>query len=623
MNKFSAIAICGAIGLAVIVYMLNGQETETLAFPTLNGPLESTELPLSVPPRTSPEVYFNESSSGIALLLQDSDASWLGIAHGLKSAGIPFRVVQSVELALEHDVILVYPSITGSNTSPDTLTALADHVRSGKTLIAFSVIGGGMPALFGFETTQERRDLITLSFDAAAFPADFFQDSTENTIRLAATKTPVPFPGASYHSLKHPAVATYDDGSAAITHNFYTAGERIGHAYAIGFDFGHFILRAQNNRFTGLADSYVNDYQPQLDTLMRFLVMAYTQGSPDAVQLLPTPFNREFTALITHDIDYTQSLLNTLTYADFESSQGIAATYFIQTKYVTDYNDSLFFTQDSQTILEALHDRGMEIASHSVAHSNEFSNMPLGTGTEKYPDYQPFVFNFDTVRDASIAGELRVSKFLLDSLTPQHIVSFRPGHLSMPSVLPEMLQATDYLYSSSITANSALTHLPYRSNFSRNYDTELDIFEFPVTIEDESGKLGDRLDEAIVLANKIGKHGGVVNLLIHTDVLDHKLAFEKGFVAEFKDRAWFSTIAEFGDWWTVRDSAVIAVETVDGQSKSVKITINGEIDGLSIRVPSNWTYTTGLEGSQQQDDVIILGSFEGRAQLLFSVPTPN
>jgi len=616
MKKLLATVFAGALGVALVIYNL-GQNNETLAFPGLNGPLESTELPLSSPPRTSPEVYFNDSSSGIAVLLQDRDASWLGLAHGLKSIGVPFRIVESIDLALEHEVILVYPSITGSNTAPDTLSALAAHVQSGNTLIGFSVIGGGMPALFGFESTQERQDLLALEFDTTIFDGDFFFDEAESSIRLASLENPSPFPGVSYHSLKHAPLATYDDGSAAITHNFYSAGPRTGHAYAIGFDFGHFILRAHNDRFAGLADTYVNDYQPKIDTLLRLLATIYRDGSSTSVQLLPTPFNKEFTALITHDVDYTRSLENALSYAELESRNGIAASYFLQTKYITDYNDTLFFTYERQAILQKLNELGMEIASHSVAHSNEFARMPLGTGTESYPSYEPFVFDFETVRGASIAGELRVSKFLLDSLTEQTTVSFRPGHLSMPYSLPEMLLATGYKYSSSMTANSALTHLPYRTNFNRNYDAELDIFEIPITIEDENGRLGDRIEESIALANKIGKHGGVVNVLIHTDVLDHKLEYEERFIAEFKDRAWFGTVSQFGDWWAVRDSAIVEVIEVDASTMRVQVTTEGAIDGLSIRVPNGWQFQTGPAGSQQQGDVLILGPFTNQTQTTF------
>lgn len=623
MTKRNFIAICIGMGIAYFVYDTNLTVPPPPAFPELTGPIESTVIPSNIPPRTVPETYFDESTSGIAVLLQDSNASWLGIAHGLKSIGVPFRVVQSIDEALQHEVILVYPSITGSNTEPETLSALANHVRDGHTLIAFSVIGGGLPSVFGFETTEERNDLVEVNFDPAYFDPDSILEIDESRIRLASLVDPTPFPGVSYHELKHPAIATYDDGSAAITHNFFTANGRVGHAYAVGFDFGHFILRAQNNRFSGLADTYVNNYQPMLDTLLEFMAAVYKEGSQDAVQILPTPFNREFTALITHDIDYTRSLQNTLAYAEFEFSQNIPATYFIQTKYVTDFSDEAFFNLENQAILTKLRDQGMEIGSHSVAHSNEFKGMPIGSGTEQYPSYRPFVSAFDAVRDGSISGELRISKYLLDTLVEQDTVSFRPGHLSMPISLPEMLQATGYQYSSSMTANSAFTHLPFRSNYSRSYDTELDIIEIPITIEDESGRLGDRLPEAIALANKIARIGGVVNVLIHTDVLDHKLEFEKGFVAEFKERAWFGTIAQFGQWWATRDSAVIQTDTPAAYQKRLQISIEGRIAGLSIKLPNNWRYTGGLEGTVQHGNVVVLGEFANQAQLLFSASSSN
>ncbi len=609
-----------AILVAVVVALgLYQSARQSLAFPNLDGPVEQTVLPLTAPPPTSPEAYFNESTAGIAVLLADPNSSWLGIAHGLKSIGVPFRVVQSVDQALRHDVILVYPSIYGANTTPETLSALAEYVRRGHTLIAFSVIGGGMPALFGFETTRERNDLMAINFDST-FDPEFHQDAAEATIRLAALHNPVPMAGVSYHNLKHPAVATYDDGSAAITHNFFAVGDRTGHAYAIGFDIGHFILRAQNSRLPQLADTYVNDYQPKVDSLLRFLAWVYTRGSPEGIQLLPVPYNREFTALMTHDIDFTQSINNAEIYANLEVDQGITATYFIQTKYVTDYNDSRFFQQSSRPIIVALESMGMELASHTVAHTNELKDMPLGTGLERYPDYSPKVIDFTTVRGASIAGELRVSKFLLEALAPAKIVSFRPGHLSLPYSLPEMLQATGFKYSSSVTANSVLTHYPYRTNYSRKYDTELDVFEFPITIEDENGRLGDRIDQAIVVANKIGQHGGVVNVLIHTDVLDHKLEFERQFVAEFRDRAWFGTIAQFGEWWAVRDSAVVSVDTLATGHKRLRVAIRGAISGLSIRVPDQWVYQSGLADTRQDGPVVILGAFSEDAQLIFSGP---
>ena len=182
-----------------------------------------------------------------------------------------------------------------------------------------------------------------------------------------------------------------------------------------------------------------------------------------------------------------------------------------------------------------------------------------------------------------------------------------------------MLLATGFKFSSSITANSALTHLPYRSTYCRGYESEIDIFEIPITIEDEYGILGDRLDDAIDVANRIARHGGVVNLLIHTDILDHKLEFEKGFIAEFKQRAWFSTLGEFGRWWAVRDSATLTIAADSPGSKRIGVNIKGTIDGLGLRIQRQWTYLGGLHGTIQQGDILLLPEFSRHAELEFSV----
>src|SRR5690606_12089719 len=125
-------------------------------------------------------------------------------------------------------------------------------------------------------------------------------------------------------------------------------------------------------------------------------------------------------------------------YAELEKNNGIKGTYFIQTKYIRDWNDDIFFNADNLKYLEKLEELGMEIGSHSVSHSMVFSDFPLGSGSEKYPRYQPFVKEQKLTYNGSIMGELRTSKFLLEHhLKNDKIVSFRPGHLEYPFALPQ------------------------------------------------------------------------------------------------------------------------------------------------------------------------------------------
>lgn len=620
-KSFAAMRL--TVGILALVFLVSCSQQDPdqpPLFPNLQGPAPN-DMPI-LQPGLGMADFQDAGSDALAVWVNDPESSWLGLALGLKSIGVPFRIVESLEQTRGHDVIMVYPSLTGSNTAPEDLRSLAEHVRAGGTLIAFNVIGGGMPGLMGFETSTESRTLQGIQFSDAPFNDTYASSPVESRIPLTpAGQQESALPGIRYHDTKHQPIAFYADGSAAITQNFFSVEEGgTGYAYGIGLDLGHFILRAINGRFSGLSENYVNTYQPKVDTFLRFLAKVYQQGESHAVLLSPTPEAKDLTILLTHDIDFTASILNVPAYAAYESEAGISATYFIQTKYVKDYNDDYFFEPDRAPILRELDNLGMEIASHSVAHSNEFRHMPLGTGQEAYPEYRPFVQNFAEVRNASVVGELRVSKYLLEQTSGQQVTSFRPGHLSLPESLPQMLGATGYSFSSSITANEAMTHLPYRTMYNRSYESTTETFEFPVTIEDEASPLIQRLDESIELAERISAYRGLVNLLIHTETVGDKLEFEKAFVSRFRDNAWFGTMRQYGNWWKARESVDLQFVSVDDSRGELTVRTEVPVTGLTLELPENWRYRGGLEGTRQQGNLLSLGYLE--ASTVLEIETP-
>jgi hypothetical protein len=201
------------------------------------------------------------------------------------------------------------------------------------------------------------------------------------------------------------------------------------------------------------------------------------------------------------------------------------------------------------------------------------------------------------------------------------MVSFRPGHLLYPDALPQLLSATGYRYSSSMTANEALTHLPFRAMYDRSYATPVDIHEFPVTIEDEAGRLGDRIDAAIAVTNAIARYHGLVNVLVHTDSVDHKLDFTRSFIAEFKDTAWFGTVGDYGQWWQARESVELDVQSSGTpQQRRILLTANGSIAGLTLLLPAGWRYSGGVDGSSQNGDRLIVGEFADNAVINIQLP---
>jgi peptidoglycan/xylan/chitin deacetylase (PgdA/CDA1 family) len=590
-----------------IIFVLSAcQPAKVHVFPNLEGPDTLTPVPVIGP--TSYKNYEQGSPSRLAVLLTDENSNWLGLAHGLKTIGVPFLITTDYEAALQHDVVLVYPIISGKLLSSDALKALADYPRQGGTLMAVNVLGGGMNSIFGFEDVVETKNHHRLNFNEGYSLTEDFKSLYQHSIKVGSETNSTRNPGLnSYANPENLPIAVYEDGSAAIT--FKAHGD--GRAYAIGIDIGQILLKGYNFREEDIAEYYVNHYQPSLDALLRFIMKVYQEGEDESVILGTVPEGKSLSVMMTHDVDYTKSLKNALSYAQFEAEQDIRATYFVQTKYIEDYNDSIFLNDDGAKYLRQLDDMGADLQSHSVSHSLQFHEFDMGTGEERYPDYAPYVYSSERTRKASLLGELRVSKFLLENFKQKgEVTAFRPGYLRNPPQLSQALQATGYRYSSAVTANKSLTHLPFQLNADRGFEAETQIFEFPVTIEDEKlPKMGDRLDEAIILADILKKYGGIFVVLNHPDILDHKLDFEKGFIEHVKPFAWIGSLPEFGAWWAARNDVQIDV-TSDEQQKTIHLKPSHPIKGLSLTLPRGYVPLNSSEAYEISNGQLLIKQLE-------------
>ncbi len=586
-------------------------------FPGVQGPTNISHLPLPVP--ADWRRYGSGGTNRLAVLLTDPNSAWLGVAHGLRTIGVPFLLTTNTAQALMHRVVFVYPQLSGAVLAPPDLRALAAHPRTGGTLIAANVLGGGLEELFGFQQAVASDRHYEIGFTAQHPLTASFTHPRERVFRVAEPKNPSAIAG-KYHYTQPtvPPLAIYEDGTAAILLRPWEAG----YACALGFDPGYLLLLGYNNREEGIARAYVNQFEPSLDVILRLLKELYTATAVAPVTLGTVPFGRSLPVLITHDVDYNRSLTNTLAYAEYEASIGLRATYFTQVKYLRDFNDVAFFNETAPPILQRTRALGHELASHTVCHSRVFSRLPLGTGAEQYPGYQPFVRTPILTVGGSVLGELRVSKFLLETLCGQEVVSFRPGHLSNPYSLPQALVATGFRHSSSVTANDSLTHLPFQLNYDRARAAETPVFEFPVTIEDEEKPpMGERVQAALDVARELARYGGLMNVLIHPDITGHKLQFERDFVTALKPVAWFGTVNEFASWWTARNEVAVDV-AVAGQFATVSLAAPQPLNGLTLFVRPGWRLQAvepaGLKTSTTATGLVI-EQVPAQARLLFQI----
>jgi peptidoglycan/xylan/chitin deacetylase (PgdA/CDA1 family) len=600
------------VSVVILPKRLDPKNPPIHEFPGVSGPIAPTVVPAVVP--ADWRQYDTGEPSRLAILLTDENSDWLGLAHGLKTIGVPFRITRDATVAARHRVVLVYPTISGRALTADALRLLAGLPARGGTLIGFGVEGGGLDEVFGFSGTAVARTHRTIRFAGGAAVTAEFTDVAEQELPVNSPAEESAVAQLSYVPTSGEPLARYGDGRVAILRRQVGTGA----AYAFGFDAGFLLLKGYNDRQDGLARSYANGFEPLLDVVLRLLRNLYTAGEPAAVTLHTVPDNRPLTVLLTHDVDYSRSLANTAAYAALEQGAGVPATYFIQCKYVRDWNDDVFLDDQAGPALRQLAAAGMEIASHSVAHSRSFNQFPPGTGRERYPDYRPFVLKQSETVNGTILGELRVSKFLLEHFTPGlEVRSFRPGHLRNPFALPQSLEAGGYRYSSATTANNALTHLPFRLTHGRGKTAATGIYEFPVTIEDEAPpQLDQRLPGALAVAERLSRYGGLFNVLIHTDVTGFKLEFERGLIAALKDRAWFDTVRGFGAWWAARDRVELDVSCA-ADHLTIQLRAPEPVEKLTLDVPAGWRYT-GAVPARQTGRRLVLDRVEGEQRLEFA-----
>lgn len=555
---------------AAAAWMLRDENRQAVyLFDGVEGPSQDSQIGAAAADSLSG--YDKGGPSRLAVLVTDPASDWLGLVRGFKSQGIPFTLTRDPQRALRHDVVLVYPSISGRVLSVDALRGLGSHVRSGGTVLTFDLAGGGLEELFGVASQESGRDRSEIRWlDPSLKPAD-------RLTRFNAERAEVQIGTTGINPTTATRLAEFDDGTAAAVCR--RAG---GRACILGLDLGALTNRAMNGRAEQVSAEAVNSYDPSLDLVYRWIRDLYVEGETTPYLIGTAPAGHEGSLILTHDVDFTRSVANAQLYAKAIRERGQSATFFVQTKVIRDWNDDVFFNASNLAPLRDV-GRGMEIGSHSVSHSRIFSTFPIGSGSESYPGYRPFVRNAAETRDATLLGELRVSRFLLEKKIAADVVSFRPGYLANHPALPEALAATGYRYSSTLTANLALSHLPYQLTYSRSDKALVPVWEFPVTIEDEKAPpLGERFAAAVAVIDNIARHGGVAVVLIHPNVTGHKLQFEERLIDHYSKRLWIGSLREFGDWWRARNFAEI-----DFDGATLTVDAPEAVKGVVIRFPKS------------------------------------
>jgi hypothetical protein len=328
-----------------------------------------------------------------------------------------------------------------------------------------------------------------------------------------------------------------------------------GTVYLLGLSLADVVLRSQNNRDYEAERHYVNWFEPGADIWMLILRAWYETSTKQWIRLGTIPNGQRSAVLLSHDVDWENSFVPSLDFARIETKNDANSTFFVQTKYVDDANSKAFFFQPELEILRRLKSQGSSIGSHSIIHSRGFNKFDLGSGAETYASYRPHGLGFDTASGATVFGEVRVSKELLDGELPgQQTIFFRAGHLRAPRSLVEALERCGYQFDSSFTADDVLSNFPYALPREPGFKEDSEIYEFPVTIEDEeSPGFARRVPQALDVIQANAENRAVSVLLVHSNESEHKGAAEENLLQQVPADVLKSDMLSFAKFWRARD----------------------------------------------------------------------
>jgi hypothetical protein len=500
-----------------------------------------------------PTVEFPETfPMQVALYWTNHDENVLAMTHSLSEMGIPFFVTQKLGQALRHQLVIVYPGVDGRTFTGQQYTQLCRYIEDGGSLFAANVLASSAKSLFGFKEASPSRRRYRVRFAAGANPIlGYLNRPEELEVPLGNPQAGDIFWTNGYTVDSHAAVlARFEDGSAALISNRLGKGR----TYLVGVSYHDVVLRNQVDRDFNAERYYVNHFEPGADVWMLLLRAWYESMQPDAVRLDTMPSGKKSVFLLSHDIDWENSFDPALEFAQMESRHGAFSTFFIQTKYVRDANSKAFFFGKDLDDLRRVSALGFSIGSDSIIHSRGFNKFALGSGDETFPAYQPRGTGFESSTGATVFGEVRVSKELLDgNISGQNTVFFRAGHLRVPRSLPEALQRSGYEFDSSFTANDVLTNFPYRLPLDLAFDEDSGLYEFPVTFEDEESPLAGRMDQTLDVIRANAENGGISVLLIHPNETGGKLAAEEELLRRLPADVMAEDMLTFARFWRARD----------------------------------------------------------------------
>lgn len=519
----------------------------------------------------------------VSVLLMGSEAESLAAEEVLYQMGIPHYVTRSPGDACRAAMMLV--SFGQVDQLPAGLVEVFDsYVAAGGVIVAQKARDARLAPIFGYDRAVASKGRHEITWSDQEHPLKKYVDAPEeNVIRLGSYTHQELFWTIGYSCKDADVVARFDDGTAAIIEKAH----EVGTAIAVGGSLIDLVVRSYLDRDFGVQKVGSNAFEPSTDAYLLFLKAAYQTYVPEGFTISTSPPGKRGSLILTHDLDAQSSFDNMPDFAKTEKRYGMHSTMFLQTKYIPDYYDIPFMTVENLSRIRKLHSAGFEVASHTVSHTPHFDRLPRGQIINDPDVYRPQVINMSETVNATVRGEVWVSKSVIRSNILEDPESFRTGHLLFNRHLIAALEEAGFLYDTSVGTYHCGCNFPFRQYRDRSFSKKSHIIEIPVSISDYDWI--DNLTELVPAFKQIilknADNGAAVTVLIHPTRKVDKLEALEQLLAWAPDDIWVGTVSQFGRFWNSRYGLNPSI-TTDGTRHVVTFRTDRPTEHVAVNLNS-------------------------------------
>ncbi len=479
----------------------------------------------------------------------------------LKAMGVPSVLATSIPDALGSRVVILAGTLSAGVISAEDRARLEAHVARGGVVIGEAVTDPALYPLFGIDSLTESAKLRHILWGEGDVttgdlnrPEERDVDLGDN-IQLETIGTVGYTPAYGVETL-----ATFEDLSGAVLRRRdATSG---GAAYVVGARLLDLVTRHQEGARLPPKPEYANQFDTSSDSWLLWLRGVHRAHVAGGVTISTAPQGKRSAVIPTLSLNFSDGLAATEGYVAEAHRAGATPTVFVWPHYVTDWLDKDFFNQTRvASVMRSIRAHGAEIGSHSVSHSPVFNRrdlVPLGTGAEAFPTYRPFVALREVTKGATVLGDLRVSKQLLQTFQPE-VTSYRQGYLLTRPDLVTSESAVGYRNDSSTQQGIVGGAFPF---MVPRFDDKgfSDVVTFPIVLEDERSEDFDtRVDKGLGLIAANAENGAPSVVLVHPNPSDVKRAAWGNLLRGLPADAWRGTLASFGTFWEQRLQGQLAI----------------------------------------------------------------